>query len=738
MGNEWIAMIEHFECKSLSESRIGGSKMAISHVRELGASRPLRRWLRLALSIAVPLHIRRFRANVVPRILLIASLTASLGHAQNTFTSTVPATANIFTAGSGLAPAATFTAAAGQTLTFQNVAGTVYYGPSDPNGNGPNGQSPVNPAAETIGSNFNSQGGISGFVDVGNVFFLVGVFLDDSAPSGAPPPILDFTGNEHPLTQTPLIGQTFFVGTGVASAGGPTQFHVPPTATRLFLGFGDGDFFTGNPKDYGDNSGSVIATFSVSNCQISLTTTFRQSDPPTLFGFLPNPNSLGYQQCRTQHSGCALTSSATMLSTFSSIETPAAIDQYLTSVLPLGSGYGKGCLKGGEPPCGPAPDGNDWAEFGPSWSFLPYVNPFNSIALVDSGATVVADPDDYLNSHVCQDQDRVILELEETQQNLTTGQVSTGKHFVFVTGRTSNGNDWKVFDPGWTNAPPTLSGHLNGFTTENSRGTQTFRKFTIFQAKTYKSFGSTPDSVIITANSPVELLVYDPLGRRLGDVGGTAAFEIPLGSYIRDFPLLDDDGDGLANGEESGLKNITIPSPTQGLYTLSSTGSAPGRFTLTFTLASPNGVVQTPFSFSGITALNATATYQFGYNSVAGMLSAPVLIASSTGTVPPNQISTISSGLAYSRVRQTFTGTITVSNISDATINGPLQIALASLTPGVSLSNATNTFGGLPYITVSTRATLDPGQSATVDLEFRNPLNVVINFTPIVYSGSLN
>ena len=106
--------------------------------------------------------------------------------------------------------------------------------------------------------------------------------------------------------------------------------------------------------------------------------------------------------------------------------------------------------------------------------------------------------------------------------------------------------------------------------------------------------------------------------------------------------------------------------------------------------------------------------------------------------VPSSQIATTASGLAYSRVSQTFNGTVTLTNISGSAISGPLQILFMGLPPGVTVANATNNLSGTPYLTVPAVSTLAPSQSATVSVQFKNPSNAAINFTPVVYSGSIN
>ena len=100
------------------------------------------------------------------------------------------------------------------------------------------------------------------------------------------------------------------------------------------------------------------------------------------------------------------------------------------------------------------------------------------------------------------------------------------------------------------------------------------------------------------------------------------------------------------------------------------------------------------------------------------------------------QVSTTASGLLYSRVSKTFSGTVTITNTSGSTLNGPFQIVLTGLPSGVTLLNAVGTFDGSPYITVSSTG-LAAGQSATVSVRFSDVSMTKITFTPVVYSGSL-
>ena len=102
------------------------------------------------------------------------------------------------------------------------------------------------------------------------------------------------------------------------------------------------------------------------------------------------------------------------------------------------------------------------------------------------------------------------------------------------------------------------------------------------------------------------------------------------------------------------------------------------------------------------------------------------------------EVSVTSSGLVYSHLTRTFSGTVTVLNASGHSIAGPIEIVLTNLTAGVTLVNATGTSGGNSYITVLASGSLAAGQSANAAVRFSDPSNALIHFTPVVYSGSLN
>ena len=188
------------------------------------------------------------------------------------YTMQVNGLANIYGAGHGTAPnpggggagvlppSQSFAAGAGQVLTFTDVAGQVSCCTGSSSYNGPDG----GPYA-TGSTNISAYGGLSGMKHLGKSMFLAGVFLDDSEPAGPAPDTLDFSSNTGFASLAPQIRQVFFIGDGLTATGtGDVQkFNIPPTATRLFLGFADGYDFKGLPGYYGDNQGLLTASFNI-------------------------------------------------------------------------------------------------------------------------------------------------------------------------------------------------------------------------------------------------------------------------------------------------------------------------------------------------------------------------------------------------------------------------------------------------------------------------------------------
>ena len=102
------------------------------------------------------------------------------------------------------------------------------------------------------------------------------------------------------------------------------------------------------------------------------------------------------------------------------------------------------------------------------------------------------------------------------------------------------------------------------------------------------------------------------------------------------------------------------------------------------------------------------------------------------------QVATTTSGLAYSRATQSFSGSVTVKNVTVGVLNGPFQVLLLSVPQGVSLMKATGTFGGSPFVTVAGPGALQPGQSVQVNVQFKDPGRIPVQFSAAIYVGGFD
>jgi len=192
----------------------------------------------------------------------LALFVAGCASAQ-TYGLSIPATSDIFAAGQSeafsgtLPPVIQFTAGSVAYVTIL-AAGQITLGAGEPYSH-PDG------VPFGGGTGLSSYNGLSGIIAVDRGFFLTGVFLNDSVPSGNGPPVLNFTDAENYLTLSPELSQTFFIGTGLSPTNASPGFVskilvVPQGATRLFLGIADGCYLVdGPPGCYDDNVGKFEA-----------------------------------------------------------------------------------------------------------------------------------------------------------------------------------------------------------------------------------------------------------------------------------------------------------------------------------------------------------------------------------------------------------------------------------------------------------------------------------------------
>lgn len=107
------------------------------------------------------------------------------------------------------------------------------------------------------------QTGIGGLIHDTKTMFLVGVFLSDDPPPSFPPPKFNYTTGIRTAVPNHV---TFIIGDGLSDTGQGERlrFPVPPNATRVFLGFVDGNAGTtveGVPGGYNNNVGSLSVQY---------------------------------------------------------------------------------------------------------------------------------------------------------------------------------------------------------------------------------------------------------------------------------------------------------------------------------------------------------------------------------------------------------------------------------------------------------------------------------------------
>jgi hypothetical protein len=103
--------------------------------------------------------------------------------------------------------------------------------------------------------------------------------------------------------------------------------------------------------------------------------------------------------------------------------------------------------------------------------------------------------------------------------------------------------------------------------------------------------------------------------------------------------------------------------------------------------------------------------------------------------IPAGEIQLSPSPLTYDSESQVFKGTITLRNISSATINGPFEILFESVSAGATLVNATATLNGTPYLLVPGVLALTPTETSVINVEFTDSSNLPIIYKPVTFAG---
>jgi hypothetical protein len=150
----------------------------------------------------------------------------------------------------------------------------------------------------------------------------------------------------------------------------------------------------------------------------------------------------------------------------------------------------------------------------------------------------------------------------------------------------------------------------------------------------------------------------------------------------------------------------------------------------TVTIVNSDSIGQSATAGTGASNGTSDATPVFNF---AGMVNG----SSTTGPIAAlplldvsAQVSVAQNGFVRDRATMLWVATLRVTNTSGTSITGPIAVAITNLSGNATMVNFTGVNQGNPYVLVPT-GTLAPGASASVLIEFQNPSNALITYTPV-------
>jgi hypothetical protein len=241
-------------------------------------------------------------------------------------------------------------------------------------------------------------------------------------------------------------------------------------------------------------------------------------------------------------------------------------------------------------------------------------------------------------------------------------------------------------------------------------------------------------TIFLRVDSPVNILITDPNGKKLGvdslgnahnDFSGTLVNSVTGGS------------ENFNNGFDSGPgepRFFGIKNPASGTYNVQSIGTGSGPYTVhvySANLANPTGQA---ISTSGTASLGSPGSESFTLDTLGNIA---FTCAGNVGA----EVGVIRSGYSYSVVTKRYAQTITLTNNGTSSIAGPISLVLDNLASNASLFNSAGTTAcaaplGSPYVTIP--GPLAPGASATAVLQFTDPTKAGITYTTRVLAGGVS
>ncbi len=136
-----------------------------------------------------------------------------------------------------------------------------------------------------------------------------------------------------------------------------------------------------------------------------------------------------------------------------------------------------------------------------------------------------------------------------------------------------------------------------------------------------------------------------------------------------------------------------------------------------------NDVVAADFNGDGFPDLA-----QIDANASVGAGSIDVVL-NTTGGPQTGPVSLSFGTITYNSKKKVYSQSVTLTNITNGTLTGPLSLGLTGLPSGVELTDATGTTNGSPYFRfLNSGKTLKKGASVTITLTFTAPTQSDITF----------
>lgn len=136
-----------------------------------------------------------------------------------------------------------------------------------------------------------------------------------------------------------------------------------------------------------------------------------------------------------------------------------------------------------------------------------------------------------------------------------------------------------------------------------------------------------------------------------------------------------------------------------------------------------------PWNSAGVTGKTLAVYGVTVSGSAASQQSAPAVVDATSS------FALLRSGLAWNRITNKYSASITLTNTSGATLAGPFQLVFDNLTAGVTLDNASGMRDGTPYVSIA-GAPVAAGASVTVPLTYSNPNKIAIGYTNTIFVGT--